>query len=234
MSTLRLALLNAARNGDASRENFMRDVGNDLIEFNATACELPGDFEWDGVVVTGSWASTYWDEPWIDELRTWLQEADSRDIPMLGVCFGHQIVADALGGTVEDMGEYELGYREMTQTAESRLFTGIDDRFLAFATHHDQVTELPPGAQLIAENDCCIQGFQRGTAYGVQFHPEFDLETAERVAEGKDSIDEERRQRILDGVTQESYERACEAKKVFVNFRSIAAEHKQAEVAADD
>lgn len=234
MTDLRLALLNAAHNGEGSRRNFMRDVGDDLVEFDATERELPDDFEWDGVMVTGSRASTYWGEDWIDDLRAWLQEANARDVPLLGVCFGHQIVADALGGTVDDMGEYELGYREMVQTASSPLFDGIDERFLVFATHHDHVTELPPGAELIAENDCCIQGFQRGTAYGVQFHPEFDLETAERVTKGKDNIDEDRRQRILDGVTEENYERACEAKKVFDNFRSIVAEHKRTEVAADD
>lgn len=232
MSDPRLALLNAAYDSEDSRRNFEREVGDGLVEFDATEGELPDDHGWDGVVVTGSRASAYWEEDWIDGLRDWIREADRRGVPALGVCFGHQIVADALGGAVDDMGEYEFGYRRIDREAGSPLFEGIDGSFVAFESHHDEVTELPPGATLTAGNDRCVQGFQRGNAFGIQFHPEFDLETARRLTEDQDGIDEDRREEILSTLEVDS-ERAREAKAVFGNFRAIAAGRTPAEPADD-
>ena len=154
-------------------------------------------------------------------------------MPVFGVCFGHQIVADALGGTVEDMGEYELGYHAVERTAASPLFDGLDDEFVAFCTHHDEVTELPPGAELIARNDWAVQGFSRGNAFGVQFHPEYDRATSERVAGGKDSP-EAQTDAALATITDENVAAADRTKRVFENFLRHAESVTPARTAADD
>jgi GMP synthase (glutamine-hydrolysing) len=209
-------MLNAAHEGGPSRRNFRRELPADLVEFDATAGELPDDTEFDGCLVTGSRASVYWEEDWIEPTKEWVREAVDAGLPILGLCWGHQLLADVLGGTVEDMGEYEIGYRTVEHHG-GPLFEGIDEEFLVFTTHSDHVAELPPGADLLAENDYGVHGFRHGRVFGVQFHPEYDEASAERVTKGKD-LPEERIQRVLDGVTRENYLAACEAKQVFDNF----------------
>ena len=220
----RLALLNAAHNGAESRRNFRRELDADLAEFDATAGELPSDFAFDGVVVTGSASSVYDDDDWIAALNEWLAEADERDRPILGVCYGHQALAVALGGRVESMGEYEIGYRTVERTGDADdpaedVLAGLDEEFTVFTTHQDRVVELPPGATRLAENDYGVHAFRRGHAWGVQFHPEYDMETAERVTRGKDEyLGEDGVEAVLAGVNEENYARACEAKRLFDNF----------------
>jgi GMP synthase (glutamine-hydrolysing) len=217
MSRLRIAFLNAAHEGENTRRNFRRELDADLVEFDVTSGHLPGGFEFDGAVVSGSRSSVYWDEPWIPQVKTWVERAAETGMPMLGVCYGHQLLADALGGEVRDMGEYEIGYREITHSGDSRLFEGIDERFVAFTTHSDEVVELPPGAESIAENEYGNHGFRKGDVFGVQFHPEYDAATAEEVTRGKD-LPDERIEAVLDGINDENYDAACEAKVVFENF----------------
>jgi len=217
MARPRFALLNASFDDENTRRNFRRELAADLAEFDCTEGRVPPTFEYDAVVVTGSRASVYWDDPWIDAAREYVREAVDRGLPALGVCWGHQLLADALGGRVEDMGEYELGYRSIARTAEDDLLAGIDREFTAFTTHSDEVVELPPGGTVLAENDYSIQAFRAGDAVGVQFHPEYDRETAREVTRGKD-LPDERIQRVLAGIDEETYCEACEAKQVFDNF----------------
>ncbi|WP_276245857.1 type 1 glutamine amidotransferase [Haladaptatus sp. YSMS36] len=225
MTRLRLALLNASHDATDTKRNFRREVDADLVEFHATEGRLPGTFDFDGFLVTGSRSSVYWDEKWIQPLKDWAKEAIDEGLPALGVCYGHQLLADVLGGTVEGMGEYEIGYREITHHDNTPLFDGIDERFLAFTTHQDAVTELPPGATLTAENDYGVHGFQKDDVFGVQFHPEYDMQTARELTMGKDLTDE-RRQAVLDGITPENYARAQQAKLVFENFCDYVREVK--------
>ncbi|WP_306061613.1 type 1 glutamine amidotransferase [Natronococcus wangiae] len=221
MGTLQVALLNASYNDSMTTENFRRDVDADVRPFAVNKGHRPETFEYDAVIVSGSGASVYWDEPWIEPLADWVGGAIERDVPVLGVCFGHQLVAHALGGDVSPMGEYELGYREVEVEDSSVLFDGLPDRFVAFTTHSDEVTALPPDATVIAANECSIQGFRRGHAFGVQFHPEYDRASAERVTRNKD-LPDERIRGVLDGITDETVDAATDAKTVFDNFLGYA------------
>ncbi|WP_115865726.1 type 1 glutamine amidotransferase [Halorussus litoreus] len=217
MSRLRIAFINAAHEGGDTRRNFRRELDADLVEFDANDGHLPDSLDFDGVVISGSRSSVYWDEEWIEPTKEWVREAVEAGLPCLGVCWGHQLLADVLGGEVDHMGEYEIGYREVEHTGDSRLFEGVDERFTVFTTHSDAVVDLPPGATEIASNDYSNHGFRKDHAFGVQFHPEYDAETAETVASGKD-LPDERLQAVLDGITEENYRAACEAKLVFENF----------------
>ena len=217
--SLRIALLNAAHDGSDNRRNFRRELDADLVEYDVTERDLPADFAFDGCVVTGSRASVYWDEPWIADLREWVREGVDRDLAFLGVCFGHQLLADALGGRVEPMDGYEIGYRTVEHDGESPLLEGVGESFTVFTTHSDRVVELPPGAEQFAANDYGVHGFRVGDVFSVQFHPEYDPETAEVVTKGKDDhLSDERIERVLDGITEENYRAACEAKRLFQNF----------------
>jgi len=219
----RIALLNAAHDGEDNRRNFRRELDADLVEYDVTERELPDTFAFDGCLVTGSRASVYWDEPWIRDLEAWVRDAVDHDIAFLGVCFGHQLLAHALGGTVEPMDEYEIGYRTVEHDGENALLAGVDESFTVFTTHSDRVAEVPPGATTFAENDYGVHGFRKGNVFSVQFHPEYDPETAETVTKGKDGqLSNERIEAVLDGVTEENYRAACEAKRLFDNFTEFA------------
>ncbi|WP_324664760.1 type 1 glutamine amidotransferase [Haloarcula sediminis] len=236
--SLRIALLNAAHDGADNRRNFRRELDADLVEFDVTERELPDGFAFDACLVTGSRASVYWDEPWIADLEAWVSEAVDHGLPFLGVCFGHQLLAHALGGTVEPMGDYEIGYRTVEHDGSNPLLSGVDEEFTVFTTHSDHVAELPPGATQFAENDYGVHGFRRGDVFAVQFHPEYDPETAADVASGKD-LPDERIERVLDGITEANYRAACEAKRLFDNFTDYARDQRVAaggseQVASDD
>jgi GMP synthase (glutamine-hydrolysing) len=216
--TLRLALLDASHGSEHTRPNFRRELDAALAEFDVTAGELPPDFAYDGVVVTGSRSSVYWDEPWIDGLVDWVADAADHGLPILGVCYGHQVLAEALGGRVEAMADIELGYRPIDRIDDGDpLLAGLDDPFTAFETHSDRVVELPPGATLLAENDRGVQAFRRGDCWGVQFHPEYDQESAERVTRGKD-LPAERIEAVVDDIDDDNYAAACRTKRLFDNF----------------
>ena len=234
MSRLKIALLNAAHAADDTERNFVRELDATVVEFRCPSGELPDQFAFDGFVVTGSSASVYWDREWIGRLKTWVGEAVEAGLPALGVCYGHQLLADVLGGRVEDMGEYEIGYRTVEHDGESRLLAGIDESMTVFTTHSDRVAEPPPGATVFAENEYGIHGFRKDRAIGVQFHPEYDIQTAETVTTGKDDqLSEDRIQSVLDGITSENYAAACEAKQLFDNYLAFVRDIR-GEIAAAD
>jgi GMP synthase (glutamine-hydrolysing) len=215
----RIALLNAAQSAAETRANFRRVLDVDLVEFHAPSGEFPETLHYDGVVVTGSWASVYWDREWIARLKSWVGDAVKAGIPTLGVCYGHQLLADVLGGRVAAMDGYEIGYRTIEHDGENELLEGVDEQFVAFTTHSDRVVEAPPGATVFAKNDYGIHGFRRGNAFAVQFHPEYDREMAEHVTRRKeDQLSEEHLQAVLDGITDENDASARQTTQVFDNF----------------
>ena len=217
MSTLRIAVLNAAHQGENTTRNFRRELDASLAEFDVTSGSIPETFDFDGVVVTGSRSSVYWDEPWIAPTKAWVADALERDLPFLGICWGHQLLADVLGGTVEHMGVYEVGYSKIEHFGNSVLFDGIDREFVAYTSHTDAVTKLPEGAIPLAENEYSNHGFRLENAFGLQFHPEFDRKTARHLIAEKD-LSEERREQLLAELTDENYAQSCESKLVFENF----------------
>ncbi|MFC7209649.1 type 1 glutamine amidotransferase [Natronoarchaeum sp. GCM10025321] len=234
MNRPRIALLNAAHKAADTRENFCRELDAELEAFHCPSGELPDDFRYDGFVVTGSSASVYWDEPWIGELKEWVGEAVRAGLPALGVCYGHQLLADVMGGSVQSMGEYEIGYRTVYQDGENRLLEGVPDDFTVFTTHSDHVTEAPPGATVFAKNEYGIHGFRTGHVFAVQFHPEYDMETARTVTTSKtDQLSADRINDVLAGIDAEQYETACEAKHLFDNFLEYAVEVQRERATAD-
>jgi GMP synthase (glutamine-hydrolysing) len=234
MSRPRIALLNGAHEPETTRRNFRRELAADLVEYHLPGGDVPTTFDLDAVVVTGSRASVYWDEDWIAPTKQYVAEAVDRGLPFLGVCYGHQLLADVLGGTVEPMDEYEIGYRTVERAADSTLLEGIDEEFTVFTTHSDAVTRLPPGADEIAANEYGNHGFRKDQVFTVQFHPEYDVETARAVTEGKeDQLSEDRIESVLAGITPEAGDAACEAKQLFENFMGYVREY-DASAGTDD
>lgn len=140
---------------------------------------LPSRGGYSGVIVTGSAAMVTQRLDWSEQAATWLKGAAESGLPLFGICYGHQLLAHALGGDVGDNPKgREMGTAEIQLRPEARsdaLFGRLPERFPAQVTHLQTVLEPPPGAAVLARSaldDC--QAFRWGaSAWGVQFHPEF-------------------------------------------------------------
>lgn len=158
---------------------FLNLLGDDRCTVVDARKEVPADTDWAGIIATGSPASTYDDEDWIAGSEDFLRRAADREVPIYGVCFGHQLIAQAFGGTVEPCPRgWELGTVSLSLTAEGRadpLLSHLGDSFVAHMSHGDVVTSLPPGAVVLADNGHWpCQAFRLGQRiWGTQFHPEF-------------------------------------------------------------
>lgn len=124
----------------------------------------------DHVIVLGAVWSVYEERisRWIGEELDWLRAADAAGIPVLGICFGAQALAAALGGKVEHAGRSEVGWTTIETLDPDLIEAGPWMEF-----HHDRCL-LPPEARLLARNELCVQAFSIGPHLGVQFHPEVD------------------------------------------------------------
>ncbi|HEY2733681.1 MAG TPA: glutamine amidotransferase, partial [Polyangiales bacterium] len=141
--------------------------------------ELP-DFErFAGIVVTGSSANVPTREPWILTIENYLSRAVAARADVFGICFGHQLLGQALGGLVEkNPNGREIGTVEVEILAADPLLTASRGAFAANMTHVDSVVKLPPGARVLARSALDENAMVRfsETAWGVQFHPEIDAE----------------------------------------------------------
>jgi GMP synthase (glutamine-hydrolysing) len=135
-----------------------------------------------GIVMTGSHSMVTDEEEWSEKLCPWIRRAVEKSIPFLGICYGHQLLARALGGEAGNHPQGpEIGTVLITLNAGAQndpLFRGFPNPFPAHVTHTQSVLRLPPGARVLASSDyepyhAVVFG---QSAWGVQFHPEFDAE----------------------------------------------------------
>lgn len=147
---------------------------------------LPTHFDYRGVVVSGSWSMVTDHEAWSEASALYLREAAARGVPILGVCYGHQLLAYAFGGKVgyNPRGRH-AGTAQVQTTAQAEsdaLFAPLPRQLLVQVSHSQSVLELPPGALLLAHAPGDPHhAFRLGErTWGVQFHPEFDDEVSRR------------------------------------------------------
>jgi GMP synthase-like glutamine amidotransferase len=120
-----------------------------------------------GWLITGSRHGAYEDHPFIPPLEDFIRRSFAADVPMVGICFGHQIIAQAMGGTVKQFAKgWAVGPTDYDFDGEKVTLN---------AWHRDQVTRVPDGATVIASNDFCENAalLYGNRAFTVQAHPEF-------------------------------------------------------------
>ncbi len=138
----------------------------------------------DGWLITGSKYGAYDDLPWIKPLEAFIVQAYRAEVPLVGICFGHQIIAQALGGRVEKFkGGWSVGRVEYQ-------LDDIGNNVPLYAWHQDQVTELPPEATVTGSTGFCrYAALQYGNkAYSIQPHPEFTREYTMELLEARRNV----------------------------------------------
>jgi len=229
---MHLALIDASLGTPHAKRNFPREVDASLTIYDANDGDIPPPIgasdpirtpdgavsSFDGVIISGSQSSVYDRErEWIGDLSRWVEGAVADGLPVLGVCWGHQLLAQVLGGTVKG-GSYELGYVEIAQEADDPIWDGISSPFTAFASHSDHVVELPPSATLLASNKTGVQAFRHEQVYAVQFHPEYDRQTAEAMINSKTTLPPAERTAAHSTCTGENVAAAESVTQLFDNF----------------
>lgn len=179
---------------DAVFAHMLRGHGFEFIGYNVVDGEFPeGPAAADGWLITGSKHGAYEDHDWIPPLEQLIRDIYADGRPLVGVCFGHQVVAQALGGKVEKFGGgWSVGHTSYTIEGQDMAIN---------AWHQDQVTELPPGAEVIGSSDFCANAalLYDNRIYTIQPHPEFTsrmvgqlLDTRGRGVVPDDLIDDAR------------------------------------------
>ncbi|MBK6969855.1 MAG: type 1 glutamine amidotransferase [Candidatus Microthrix sp.] len=142
---------------------------------------LPPTAGIDGVIVLGGSMGAYEvdEHPWLVDEKAWIAQVASDDVPMLGICLGAQLLADATGGRAfRSERRVEAGVYRLHPTEAGRRDAVMPHAGDAVFAVHGDTFELPPDATLLASSDDYIQAFRVGSALGVQFHPETDANTA--------------------------------------------------------
>lgn len=144
----------------------------------STGERLPDPKSLDAILITGSAAGVYDDFPWMAPLMRFIQDAAAAQIPQIGICFGHQAIANALGA---DVAKSDKGWgigRHVYDVETPQAWMGAQPpkQFSLGVSHQDQVLTLPPGAVRLATNDFCAfaaLAYPQAKAISFQGHPEF-------------------------------------------------------------
>ena len=178
---------------DAVMSEFVAEFGNytDMIKrmfssvgadleyrvFDSRQGEYPHDLDaWDFYITTGSKAGAYQDIPWIRQLISFVQRLDKQQKKLIGICFGHQIIAMARQGQVEkSLKGWGVGVAKNRVIAHPEWMKEPADELNIIASHQDQITRLPDDTRVIASSDFCpCFVVQWGNHFlSIQGHPEW-------------------------------------------------------------
>jgi GMP synthase-like glutamine amidotransferase len=191
---MKVGILQVGRSPESIREKqgdydeffkrYLDGRGFVFVTFDVLDGEFPSSpQDADGWLITGSRFGAYEDHNWISPLEVFLRETFAAKLPIFGVCFGHQILAQALGGKVE---KFFGGWSVGPTAYQSELFG--DQMMIAW--HQDQVTKRPEMATVVGSSDFCANAI---LAYGdqaltIQPHPEFTADFMADLLEARGKI----------------------------------------------
>lgn len=170
--------------------------------FDTTQGRYPASFDdYDAVLLTGSKADSFSDEPWVRTLRERTTELLKERKKLMGICFGHQLIAYCLGAEVgRASGGWGMGRMDYEWVGDKPLKPGAADASVSLlASHQDQVKTLPPGATLQARSDFCpIAAYSVGDhVFCIQPHPEFVEDYSAWILQKRpESVAADRRERV--------------------------------------
>jgi GMP synthase-like glutamine amidotransferase len=173
--------------------------------------DAPSPTAFDGFLCTGSRCSVYEDQPWIGKLKTFVKDVQQSAKPFVGVCFGHQVLAEALGGKVEKAQYgWGVGVHDMNIIRPERWMSPQQSHCKLQYMHADQVQTMPPASTLLASSaHCPVAMFRVGdTMLGIEGHPEFPAAYVEALLrERTERIGEKRVNEALNTLKDETDDR---------------------------
>jgi GMP synthase-like glutamine amidotransferase len=152
-----------------------------------------------GFISTGSGSSVYDNKPWIKNFKAYVQKLDQQKIKFIGICFGHQMIAEALGGKCNKTNKgWGIGVKEVVIHQKQKWMKPELDSYRLLFSHQDQITQLPKDGMVIGGNDHCPYSMITvGDHFlGIQAHPEFTPAYTDRLMQiridriGLDTIQE--------------------------------------------
>ncbi|MFZ2456002.1 MAG: glutamine-hydrolyzing GMP synthase [Candidatus Altiarchaeia archaeon] len=154
------------------REN---KVFSEILPYFVETAEIEkfrGKYDVKGIIFSGGPCSVYEkDSPSVS--KEFLAYVEKNNIPLLGICYGHQLIAHLSGGKVVPGGRKEYGITGMSVDKKIGIFKGLSDKEKVWMSHGDNVTRLPEGFEALAHSDNApIAAYRKGNIYGIQFHPE--------------------------------------------------------------
>ncbi|OYU53678.1 MAG: GMP synthase [Alphaproteobacteria bacterium PA1] len=139
--------------------------------------KLPDPCDVEAALITGSPAGVYDDFAWIADLKNWIQRAGEQRVPQVGICFGHQLMAEAFGGRAHKAPQgWGLGRHTYQVHAAEPWMGGSEKRLHLAVSHQDQVLEAPSTARVLAQSDFTPNAalvYDHAPALSFQGHPEF-------------------------------------------------------------
>lgn len=163
-------------------EKMLLADGFAIDSINAQKDKVPDDIErFAGVVILGGPVAVYDDFSYLVEEQALVRKAIKSGVPLLGVCLGSQLIAQAAGGRVYKGQKKEIGWHDvsLTDAGSSDIFRGLGNPVRVFQWHGDTY-DLPPDAIILARSEFYPQAFRVGSAIGIQFHLEVDDDLIKR------------------------------------------------------
>lgn len=164
-------------------EPLFRSAGFQIEEVNAQEDQVPlNSGQYNAIVILGGPMSAYDNLSYLAREQELIRNAIRKEVPVLGICLGSQLIAQAIGGRVHKGPKKEIGWSEVTLTPNGlkSLFNGIKHKTLRVFQWHGDTYDLPETANIMASSPLYPQAFSVGSAVGIQFHLEVDGEMIHR------------------------------------------------------
>lgn len=170
----------------------LQEVSQDTVTIRrAPESDLPASLKpFDRILISGSYTlvndphTQEGERKWITQLENLIQDSLDQNKPLLGLCFGAQLLAKVLGAQIQPSSSPEVGWIEIQKDHAHPLLENLPQKFVSYSYHYEEIHSLPDSAMLLAHSDrCAIQAFavKEKNAFGLQFHPEKSLESARKT-----------------------------------------------------